>query len=352
VSSMLRQRDRRSSVRTLMVALGFVVSAAFMYVAVRGAHPQKTLDALRDTDYRWLVPSLALLVLAFFIRGVRWHSLFSPSARPPLGPVVSAQFVGYVANALLPMRAGEAAAIVALNKSARTPIAEGTATMFVQRAEDVLSLAFLLFVTVPWLPHVSWLRAAGLLAVVLLLVLAALAALVLISGERVIRILARPLRRLPFVPSEALERAPTQFVRGLVGLVNVRVAVISFAWTTLSWIVLGLGFWLVMKASGLSLSPLAGVLVVIGIGLAMILPSAPAALGVFEGATVVVLGAYDVPDSQALSYAFVLHAMNVVPLFVVAAGVLVLRRLHPPARTQLASPALGRDEDVSAATGS
>ena len=104
-------------------------------------------------------------------------------------------------------------------------------------------------------------------------------------------------------------------------------AVVSFAWTTLSWLVLGVAFWLVLKASGIGLSPLAGLLVVIGIGLAMILPSPPAAIGVFEGATVVVLTAYGVNNSEALSYALVLHALNVLPLFAVALGVLAYRRL-------------------------
>ena len=57
---------------------------------------------------------------------------------------------------------------------------------------------------------------------------------------------------------------------------------------------------------------------VIGIGLSMILPSSPAALGVFEGATIVCLGAYGTGDSRALSYALVLHALNFLPFLVLA----------------------------------
>jgi uncharacterized membrane protein YbhN (UPF0104 family) len=99
-------------------------------------------------------------------------------------------------------------------------------------------------------------------------------------------------------------------------------ALIAFGWTTLSWLVLGLGFWLVVLASGLDLRPLSGLLVVIAIGLAMILPSSPAALGVFEGATVVVLGLYGIDDSQALAYALVLHALTFLPFLVLAPFVL------------------------------
>ena len=68
----------------------------------------------------------------------------------------------------------------------------------------------------------------------------------------------------------------------------------------------------------------------------MILPSSPAAVGVFEGATVVVLSAYGVPASAALSYAIVLHALNVVPLLAVAVALAVSRRFRM--RTQLPQP--------------
>ena len=334
-----------------MVA-GVVVSALFMYLAVRGAHPEQTLEALRATNYAMLVPALALLAAAFFIRAVRWHSLFAADRKPPLPDVVAAQFVGYLANAILPVRAGEAAAIVALNRRARTPIAEGTATLFVQRAEDVLSLVLLLFVMLPWLPDLSWLQAAAAIAVVLLAGLVVLALLVLRYGEGAVRLLARPFAWLPFVPKDALERAPAHFVRGLAGLVTPRIALVSFGWTTLSWIVLGVGFWVVMLASDIHLSPLAGVLVVIGIGLAMILPSSPAAVGVFEGATVVVLTAYGVGDSMALSYAFVLHLLNVLPLFAVAAALVLARRVRrarpaPPMRGDPARPLPVTDAEPS-----
>ncbi len=327
-----------SAIRTLLIVVGLLVSAVFAYIAVRDADLEQTLDALRATNYAWLVPALALLVLAFFIRAVRWQSLFSRASRPPLRPVVGAQFVGYFANAVLPVRAGDAISIVALNKRATTPLAEGTATVFVARAEDVLSLVFLLFVMLPWLPQVTWLQGAGLIGLALLLGLAVVASVVLVFGDRAIRLLVRPLKWLPFVSNESVDRAPAHFIRGLAGLLSARVAVVSFAWTTLSWIVLGIGFWCVMQASHLGLSPLAGVLVVIGIGLAMILPSSPAALGVFEGATVVVLSAYGVADSEALSYALILHLLNVLPLFVVALAIMVIRRSRRTSATHLSRP--------------
>jgi uncharacterized membrane protein YbhN (UPF0104 family) len=83
-------------------------------------------------------------------------------------------------------------------------------------------------------------------------------------------------------------------------------------------------FWFLTLGFDLDVPPLAGLLVVIAINLAMILPSSPAAIGVFEAATIVALTAYGISESDALSYALVLHALNFVPYVVV--GSLVLHR--------------------------
>jgi uncharacterized membrane protein YbhN (UPF0104 family) len=62
---------------------------------------------------------------------------------------------------------------------------------------------------------------------------------------------------------------------------------------------------------------------VVAINLAMILPSGPAGIGVFEAATLTALHPFHVERAQALSYALVLHGLNVVPFLV--AGYLVLQ---------------------------
>jgi hypothetical protein len=201
-------------------------------------------------------------------------------------------------------------------------VSKATATILVERAYDVLSLVVLLFVTAAWLPHVSWLRGAGFVALGLTVALVAAAFLVTRSHGRVLERLFRPLRKIAFLPRESVDRAPQDFLEGLAGLLRLRIAVATFALTIASWLVLGIGFWLVTVAFHLHVSYLAGLLVVIGIGLSMVLPSSPAALGVFEGATVICLGAYGIGDSRALSYALVLHALNFLPFLVLAPFIL------------------------------
>ena len=308
--------------RRVLLGVGLALTAVFAYVAVRDTRPGEVWEALRDSDWLWLVPALAVLAVGIALRAVRWWVLFEPGTRPPLRAVVEATLIGYFFNNVLPLRAGEAARIVALRRRARASWAEAGATVALERAFDVLAVLALLFALVPWLPEVSWLRVAGVLAAVLLLLLAGAAVVLAVWGDRPLQRLFRPLHRL--FSSERVEVGAASLARGLVGLRRMRIAVPALALTVVSWVVFGLSTWLAMLGFHLGLSPAAGIFVMIALGLSAILPASPAGVGVFEATVVVALSAYDVDESEALSFALVLHALNFFPF--IAAGLLVLRR--------------------------
>jgi glycosyltransferase 2 family protein len=196
----------------------------------------------------------------------------------------------------------------------------------VERVFDVLALLLLLFVLLPVVPEVTWLRAAGVLVIVLVLALAVAVVILRVYGERAIGFFLRPLARLPFLSEVRVEAAIRNLTEGVIALRSGRIALIAFFWTLVSWLVLGVSFWCLMLGFDLGLSPVAGLLVVIATGLSHVLPSAPAAVGVFEAAVVVALGAYGITQTEALSYALVVHALNVVPFLVAGLLVANLRR--------------------------
>jgi uncharacterized protein (TIRG00374 family) len=323
--------------------LATLITVVFAYFAVRDVDFDELGQSLRESNYWWLVPGFGTLALSFLIRAIRWRALFSPATRPPIWPTTEALIVGQFFNNVLPLRAGEAARIVALHSLGGRSRAETTGTVVIERFFDVLSLLLLLFAALAWFPEVTWLRAAGVLAVVLTLALLAAVVVLRVYGDRPLRFVLRPLARLPLLSPERVEAAVRNLMQGFIGLRNARIGLAVFLWTLLSWLVLAVSFWLVMLGFDLELSPVAGLLVVIAVGLSMILPSAPAAVGVFEAATIVALAAYDIPQTRALSYALVVHALNVLPF--IASGLLVmgLERgiLHPSTSRKRRSASAG-----------
>jgi hypothetical protein len=330
----------RPHARAGLVWLGLCFSALFAYLAVRGVDAGEVWDALGRCRWWTLVPAFFLMAVANVVRGWRWQLQFAPPARPRFWPALSALLIGTFFNNVLPARAGEAAQVVALRRSSRTSVSETTATVLAGRVWDVLSVLVLLFFLAAWLPTVSWLRAAVYLAIGLVAALA----VIILAGPRLFRVVLRPLARLPFLTHAHTDSAAAGLWRGLVSVRRPGPALVAFALSIVCWLLFGLSNWFVLEGFSLGLSPLAGILVSISLALAMILPAAPASIGVFEAAVLVALKPYGVPKADALSAALVIHALNLFPYIV--AGLVCLRlesrapRYAPAGAAEAGAPAL------------
>jgi uncharacterized protein (TIRG00374 family) len=325
----------RRGVRPLLAVIGLAVTAGCMYLALRGVAFDDAAQAFRDSDLVWLLPALPVFAAAIVLRGVRWWALYDAELRPPLRAVMHGLLVGYFFNNILPARAGEAARVIALNNRAKTPLGEIVGTVVVERVFDLLALLLLLLCAYPWLPDISWLRNAAILGAIVTAGVAVVIVLVVRYDARAVHWLLSPLRRIRRPGfAERVEAAAINATRGLVALRNPVIALRGFVLTVASWFVLALSYWILMEAFHLSLPLDAAILVTVAINLSLVLPSSPAALGVFEAATIIALNAFDVPHAEALSYALVLHVLNLVPFLVIGAVLLgpgTLRRNRRPA---------------------
>jgi uncharacterized protein (TIRG00374 family) len=305
------------------------ITLAFSYLALRQVNFGEAWHAARSSDYLWLVPALAAFGAGNIARALRWRSLFAPGRRPPPGPMLNATMLGYFYNSILPARAGEAARVLVLTQRSTAPAVEVVGTVVIERLYDLMAILIIFFVAAAWLPHVTWLKAAAFVAIVLAALIASAATALAVFGERPVRVLLKPLAKLSLVSELRLERAVHELAHGLSGLRQKAVALEGFAWTLLAWMLSALCAYFVILAFRPHLPFLCGVLVVVAVGLAMIVPAPPAAIGVFEGAALVALKVYGVPYSSALPYALVLHLVNVVPFLLF--GVLLLQHnaRHP-----------------------
>jgi glycosyltransferase 2 family protein len=318
---------RRS--RLLLNGVMIAITILFSYIAFNDINLSLAWRALRTCDYWWLIAALIVFALGTLARALRWRSLFAPGRRPPVGVVTNAMLVGYLYNNIMPARAGEAARVVVLTQRTSTPPVEIVGTVVLERLYDVLAILLIFFAAEPWLPHVSWFGVAALAAIVLAVLIGVTALVLAVYGDRPLRLLLRPLGGLSLFSGERLEHTLTELTNGLSGLRRLAPALEAFIWTIAAWLLTALCAYLVIVAFHLRLPFACGVLVAIAIGLSMILPSPPAAVGVFEGAALVALVAYGIPHSSALPYALVLHLINFVPFVVAGAFLLHYNSRHP-----------------------
>jgi uncharacterized protein (TIRG00374 family) len=323
----------------LLLGVTVLVTLLFSYVALRHINLSLAWRALRSCELSWIALSLIPFALGNVARALRWRSLFASGRRPPVGATTNAMMVGYLYNSIMPARVGEAARVVVLTQRSSAPPVEIVGTVVVERLYDVVGILVIFFVAEPWLPHVSWFGAAALAALALAAVIIAVVAALAIYGDRPVRAVLRPLGRLSLFSGERLEHTVAEVTHGLSGLRHARLALEAFLWTIIAWLFTALCAYCVSLAFHLHLPLSGGLLVAVAIGLGMILPSPPAAVGVFEGAVVIALRAYGVPVSSALPYAVVLHLVNFVPFILIGFYLLHHNSRHPrPTRRTAVAP--------------
>lgn len=310
--------------RTLAYGVCVVVSLCFAALAIRDVDFAVFWRGVREMDYPWALPAISALAVSVYLRVVRWRFLFSAETRPATGSATRALLIGLLFNQILPLRAGEAARVVALRSEAGTSRAETLGTTVVERIYDVLTLFILLLAASPFLPSLSWIHDALALGVFFTGAVAAGAVTLVVWGERPIAAALSPLTLLPRITRAHTDGAAAGLRAGLRALhrptVVVGALVASIAW----WSVAGLSYWFVIVGFHFHIGFAGALLVVVTTNLALVVPSLPAGLGVFEAATVLALGAYGITESRALACAVVLHAINFFPY--VAAGLLALQR--------------------------
>lgn len=317
---------KRTGSQRLVIIIGIVISAAFLYLAFRELHPETFLASISQVDPLWIMIGAATYALAVLVIALRWQFLLRAVKHIPLLPLTQIVAVGYMGNNVYPLRAGEALRVYLLRRNHGVPIAQAATTAVVERAFDgVVMLSFIVVgllvsgIASPQVESVVSIAAPVFgLAVMTFFVLAArpdwLRALVKLAT----RILPDRLADLVLSLGEGV-------IAGLEGLRSPLYLAGTILCSFLTWAVEALVYWMVMWAFGLELNYAVALLVVGTVNLAGLIPASPGQVGVYEFFASTVLMAAGIAQDIALAYAIVVHIVIWLPVTVV--GFLFLTRM-------------------------
>jgi glycosyltransferase 2 family protein len=235
--------------------------------------------------------------------------------------------IGYMLNAVLPLRAGEIARVYVVARRPGQGFWTVLATLVVERVLDSLAIVLVLATLILALPVevpaiFEW--AALVLLAVDVVAVGCLAFLAL-TPARCRRIVERLTARWPTFQRRAC-RALETFGRGLEGIRAVRHLVPLLAWTAVVWAIPAVAAWTVLRAVHLELPFAAAWMVLAFVGLGISVPAAPGYVGVFHFAAAEAVKLFGVAPSAAVGYAVVFHASQILPQ--IAVGWLFLLREH------------------------
>ncbi len=328
--------------RRIGAVVGTVVAGALLFWALRGVHLGEVVEHLRNAH---LVPLLAAAVIAtatYPLRLVRWRLLLRAADGGPLpaAPLWHAVAIGFMANNILPFRAGELVRLLAASRLAGARFSAALSSVAVERIFDGLTVVALMSLSllVSELPpdvavggvslrHAA--QAAGVLGV------AALAAALVVvafplTAERIVRRLL-PAGRLADRIVDLIEGIR----HGLTVLRSPSLLAGTILWSLVLWLTNAFAFYVAFQAFDIPVG-FVGALLLQGIlvfGITVQLT--PGFVGQFEASIVAALALFRVPVALASSYAIAFHAATFVPIVLLGAWSLART---PVALSDLRSP--------------
>lgn len=297
--------------RFARIALSFALSGVFLWIAVRGVSWQETAAALAAARIAYLAPIFLAAVLSLYLRALRWGVLLGPLAQVGRQSLLSATAMGFAANMLLPLRAGEVLRPLFLARKEKLPLAPTMATIAVERLFDMATLLLFFGVATLALPlPPEWKRYGW---VFLGTFVAFLVALVVLQRlpVRTAAALSTVLKPLPERLSGPVLHAVHQFADGLGSLKSAGAIALAVLYSLAVWLTLAITFGLGLSAFELPVPWIRGALSITTIvAIAVSIPGGPGFIGMFQVGCEVGLGIYGVSKSLALSYSIFVHAMQ------------------------------------------
>lgn len=308
------------------LVLGIMVSALFLWLAMRDLDLQILGVTLLATDLRFSVPFLATLAAFCWLKSARWARILQPvcatTSRALLPPVI----IGYMGTGLMPMQLGELARAVLAARRLRARIAPILASILVERILDIFALLVIVaMIGIAGTGLPSEYRGAGIffLAVALSTLLIAW-----IYGTYTDGFVAFVRRFTSWLPVRIRNFILDQLIAGASGVRALRApaAIGSLALMSLAqWGCMCLCIWISLAAVGAPQSPIACLTVLAMTILVMTLPAGPGYIGSLQLAFVVALAPFGVSSDIAVAASIFYLAALWVPL--VGTGIVLLHRV-------------------------
>ncbi len=294
---------------------GIVVSAALLVYVFAQVDLAQVAASLRQAQYIYLAPALALYFLGVGVRAARWHFLLRSLKAIPTRELFRTVVVGYMANDILPMRMGELVRAYVLGQTAKVSRTATLVTIVVERVFDGLTMLTFI-VGASFLLHFDDAILALRVRLVAVLFIAAIVGLTVLAGmpRRVEQFAGLFLRYLPASVRARAERLMRAFLAGLGALRNPFESGAVYVLSLLAWLCETSMYALIALGFSIALPFPVFLLAAAFANLVTIAPSTPGYVGVFDAPIVYTLVLFGVNQNLATSYTIALHAALYLPV--------------------------------------
>jgi len=318
---------RRSFPTARLLLIGYVVLSTVLggmlgWLVIKNIHWYELRDALLSADVTLIAAAAGLVIVAAYLRGIRWKLLL-PDYNTSATRLFLIEQTGAALDTLSPVRVlDEVVQVGILALRDKVKLGAILATIALQRTFEFSTTVLVLGAGALLLPQLReflpW------IAVGLVLGLAGLIALFSVAPL---------LSRLKILSNL---RIVSQFASAILLLKrHKRRALAAFLLSAIQTALIGTVGWLVVLATGLQVSLLAMIVITLSVTFfSSTVPGLPMSLGTFEFAAVTILALWGIGPEDAIAFSLMLHAVLFLPpilfavVFLPKEGLMSIRELR------------------------
>lgn len=303
------------------LGIGVAISAFFLYLAFRQVDLQKLGEVLKNSDGVILLFAILVLFASHWFRAVRHRYLLAPIKRIDDSSLFSSLMIGYMANTFLPAHLGELLRAYVIGKKEGISGSSILATIAVERIVDVLSLLIIMGLVFMAYPFPDIIRLSAYLTFAFVIAIAGFLAFVKLRPQKTLRIAEIITKPFPRKMGDKLLALLGSFREGVVTLKDRQSYLIVFILSILIWIcyalVFAIGFYAFDFIEKYNVPLGASFVVLVITTISILVPSSPGYVGTYHWLCMISLGMFAIPESPALAYAIVIHAISMLPVALV-----------------------------------
>jgi glycosyltransferase 2 family protein len=303
--------EEKSSARNRwMVIVSVILAVLFLYLALRDLDWQVFFETLKNAQYVYLPLVFLWSSTTYLIRALRLRVLLTSEKVLPISNVFWANMAGYLANNILPARAGEFVRAAYLARQNNISVSYALAVGLVERLMDLIALIVLGSLALSSAGIVSPVFQNALKGVSVMGLVGLTAIFVLPHFGQFARRLIMAFPVLKETHKIKLDHFFQQFLVGLKSLHSVTRVVQFTGLTGLIWLMDAVGTVFLAYILKIPLLLQQAFVLLAALGLSSAIPSTPGYVGVYQFVAVTALEPFGISRADALAFILISQALG------------------------------------------
>jgi hypothetical protein len=312
------------------LAIGLIFSGICIYFAFRGINLHELSKSFQSAKYIYVMPVFIVVILGLYLRSYRWGIILESLVKYDQITLFNITSIGFMAVGLLPARLGEFARPYLVKQKSGVRMSSTIATIIVERVFDMLSLMIVLFVVLLKISLPPVIFQTGIITLTIALFVLLILIFLAVKKDFSLNKIDIILSKLPERLEKPFKNLANSFLEGLQILPDVKKTLYVSVLSIVIWSLICLSAYLLFFSFDINLPIINAFAITVIIALGVMVPAAPGFVGTYHFACVLGLTSFGISKTVALSYAILLHFLQMAPVIIIGLLLLPFQKISLP----------------------